>query len=349
MFLSVQKNRITTVLIILFSIYLGSDSHPFKIITSPITSFLKKPGSGSIFLYPSCQANACLSDRTINPILLTFKLNRMTKTPTTLLLRIVFTCSIFFFSCNKINEILDHSHLPLPTCEVAEYHVPFLDGFFLDFPLMFRKTYDAKGNLEEIDFAFSNTLGFLAAAHDMIVKYSGQRVFLLSKANPSDTTMTIILNIQGRPVSCTIAAELNDDEGHGYGDTEYFTYKNNRIFSIRGVNSAPHGYQATDTVFYDTHGNPSRFGANSYQYDYTKKVKQQYLDDDQQEYTLGYYICQYLGYFPEVTSPPNLRTHVQADEFTYNLTAYRFDWEGKLVSYSYGGTTADVIVAWHCH
>jgi hypothetical protein len=173
------------------------------------------------------------------------------------------------------------------------------------------------------------------------------KVYLLKKTDLSDTGMVIQLNDKGRVVSCHIAREVN--EIHGSGESEYFFYKGNRIWYITTVpdtNGHFIPYSTTDTVHYDSHGNPSSFAFNTYQYDYTRKVDFQYYIDDQMESDYGYYVCQYLGYFPEVTSPPNLRIHTQADEFNLPLVDQQFDAAGRMISYDYS-FSGFVTIAWH--
>jgi hypothetical protein len=144
-----------------------------------------------------------------------------------------------------------------------------------------------------------------------------------------------------------VAQEINDI--HNLAEIEYFYYKGNRIWYIKtilGGNADRPSQTGVDTVYFDSHGNPAKFGPNTYQYDYTRRVNFQYYIDDQMESVPGYYVCQYLGYFPEVTSPPNLRIHVQADEFNLTLLDYQFDPAGRMISYEYsifGGVT----IAWH--
>jgi hypothetical protein len=264
---------------------------------------------------------------------------------------------LFFPSCKKSVDQIAPALLLVrnqQSLEVDEYHLPDYDYALVDFPLLFRKKYDGSGHLQEIDLAYEDDMiANYNLEHDLIVREKGLQVFLLSKADLSDTSVAITLNITGRVVSIHVKRDVNDLGG--YGDTEYFLYRDNRVSYIQYVpdpNKFSSG-NSTDTVYYDTHGNPSAFMNNHYQYDYTKKMPFQFYIDDQMEGDIGFYICQYLGYFPEVTSPPNLRTHVQADEFNDYLGAYQYDAAGRLVSYGYFsapgnyGVGGGVTIAWH--
>ncbi len=234
------------------------------------------------------------------------------------------------------------------TLLVDEYLSPQYDAALLDFPLLFKKKYTSSGKLSEMDFSFDDT--FVAAdslEHDFSIVQKGLKVYLLKVTDPSDTGVVITLNGQGRVTSCHITQEINDI--HRQAEMEYFYYKGGRIWYIKTVPdaNADNFYgPSVDTVYFDNHGNPAAFGPNTYQYDYTRRVNFQFYIDDQMESVLGYYVCQYLGYFPEVTSPPNLRIHVQADEFNLTLLDYQFDPAGRMISYEYsifGGVT----IVWH--
>jgi hypothetical protein len=252
-----------------------------------------------------------------------------------------------FCACKKTN----HSS-PLPrdqeTLLVDEYHLPQYDGALLDFPLLFKKKYDHSGKLNEMDFSFENTfVPSYSLEHDYSIVGKGQKVYLLKLTDPGDTGVIVTLNGQDRVTSCHIAKEVNDI--HGIPETEYFYYKGDRIWYIKTVpDPGVDQWFSTsyDTVHYDSHGNPAVFGPNTYQYDYSRKIEFQYYIDDQMESNPGYYICQYLGYFPEVTSPLNLRSHVQADEFNLTLSDYQFDAAGRMISYTYSIFGA-VTIAWH--
>jgi hypothetical protein len=256
-----------------------------------------------------------------------------------------------FCSCKK--TIAPASLFPLrdqQTLLVDEYLLSNFSGILFDFPLLFKKKYDASGKLNEIDLSFEDDLApSYALEHDCSVIQAGLKVYLLKKTNPADTLMTIALNVAGRVTSCHVAHELNDITGST--QMEYFYYKDNRIWYIKTVPDANPDYSTMpswDTVHYDSHGNPAVFVYNAYQYDYSRKIGYQYYIDDQMESTPGYYVCQYLGYFPEVTSPPNLRIHVQADEYNLSLVNYQFDPAGRMIGYGYYFYTG-VTIAWHLH
>jgi hypothetical protein len=231
---------------------------------------------------------------------------------------------------------------------VDEYLLPQYNGALFDFPLLFKKKYALSGKLNQIDLSFENTfVPAYSLEHDFSVVQNGLKLYLLKTSDPTDTGVVITLNGQGKVTSCHVTKETNDINGRA--EMEYFYYKNDRIWYIKTVPDAGVDFTfppSEDTVYYDSHGNPAVFAFNTYQYDYTRKIAFQYYIDDQMESTPGYYVCQYLGYFPEVTSPPNLRIHVQADEFNLTLSDYQFDAAGRMISYNYsifGGVT----IVWH--
>lgn len=255
-----------------------------------------------------------------------------------------------FFSCNKLNEL----HNLLPDCDVSAYTLTRFqqNPYGGVTPVLFTKTYDKFGKMAtEIDFTFWDALLIPQFhAHQLLITSNGQKLFLLDKNNPHDTVVTIVLNNEGRPESCESNNELNDSYGDAHGELEKYVYKNNRVIAIKSTDPAAGEGEGlitshTDSIHYDSHGNVSSFGDNSYQYDYTKKAKQQFYCDDLMEFDDGFYLLQYLGFFPEVTSPVNIRTHVNAVVFTGDITSHQFDGEGKLTGYGFAG---GVTIAWHC-
>ena len=98
-------------------------------------------------------------------------------------------------------------------------------------------------------------------------------------------------------------------------------------------------------MIYDKFGNILSFNGNTYQYDYSRKAKQQFYCDDFMGNCEPFYLLQYLGFFPEVNNPPNIRTHVETTVFHGDLTNHKFDHEGKLIGYDF---YEPVSVAWDC-
>jgi hypothetical protein len=280
--------------------------------------------------------------------------------------RLAFTVIAAFLLLNSCSKTIPaNATFPDPLTgddQVAEYHIPTFDAFFnTKFPNLFRKTYDPSGKiLKEIVFSFTDDLTFstiLEYQLDLMVHQKGRIVFLIKKdsvqkAPSADTVARIYLNQKGRPDSCIGTGALDEDaEGHP-AETEYYFYKDNRLQVVRNflVDGGPIPTSGGDTIHYDKYGNPSSFGSNSYQYDYTRTAKQQFYCDDYMGGDDEFYLLQYLGYFPEVTSPPNIRTFVtQFDEGArFSLSNHQFDAQGRLISYAYFGSTP-ITITWNGH
>ena len=99
-----------------------------------------------------------------------------------------------------------------------------------------------------------------------------------------------------------------------------------------------------DTIRYDNYGNVLSIGTMTYQYDYSKRPRQQFYCDDFMGDDEPFYLLQYLGYFPEINSPVNLRTYTSAVVFRGPLTNHQFDGEGRLISYDLASTP--VTITW---
>jgi len=259
---------------------------------------------------------------------------------------------LLFFSCSRK---YDDFHNPFPQdCDVASYILPSdptdTSAYSRVKPSLFKKTYDPSGRMVTgIDFNYWNALTVpLFHEHHMLVKTDGQKIFLLDKDDNLDTAVRIFLNNQGRPLSCEINAATNDSHGDSYGELNKFVYKNNRLIAIKTTRfSEYYPLESTDSLHYDNDGNILSFSQNSYQYDLHRKARQQFYCDDLMGSTDGFYIMQYLGFFPEVTSPTNVRTYVNAVLFVGNVTDHRFDADGKLISYVFRGPNPTTIT-WHC-
>lgn len=245
--------------------------------------------------------------------------------------------------------------------QVAEYHIPFYDSYFMTkIPYLFRKTYDPSGKiLKEIVCSFTDDLtpsSLLEFRLDLTVQQKGRIVYLIKKdslqKNPPDTTVRIYLNSKGRPDSCVGTNALDPDAGGRPPESTYYFYKDNRLQVVRNVllNGGPIPTSGGDTIHYDKYGNPSSFGENSYQYDYTRTAKQQFYCDDYMGGDDEFYLLQYLGYFPEVTSPVNIRIRVVTLDVTegFPLSNHQFDAQGRLISYEYTGA-APITITWNGH
>lgn len=198
-----------------------------------------------------------------------------------------------FPSCNKTIPI--QSNFPSPLTgdnQVAEFHNDEFDSFFPDPPYFFRKSFDASGKtLKEIVFSFYDQLGpgdIPNYTYDLLVKSKGRVVYLIrngaTDGGPADTAVRVYLNSEGRPDSCIANTDFIGDAGQGAAEDDYFYYKDNRFYVIKEVLSyddfKTNYYTRTDTMKYDSHGNPLAFRGNTYAYDYSKTVALQFLCDD---------------------------------------------------------------------
>jgi hypothetical protein len=260
-------------------------------------------------------------------------------------------------SCNK--------NLPGPFnpltggCQVAAFHSAFFDSFYpTPPPYLFQKSFDATGRVVTgIDCSFSNDIVPLTlpsfTLHLNVVQ-KGLTVLLIRKPTGKegdipDTLGRIYLNSAGRPDSCVGAAGL-DPFLSADPEKERYYYKNGRLLAVYDAVYFSPGdfFSGTDTISYDRFGNPLSFKNNSYQYDYNRRAKQQYYSDDFMEGDRVFYLLQYLGFFPEVTNPPNVRTRAANTDNPegVNLSNLQFDSEGKLIGY--GGITGTNTITWNC-
>jgi hypothetical protein len=158
----------------------------------------------------------------------------------------------------------------------------------------------------------------------------------------------ITLNKEGRAISCAATGALNPDYFENPAIIENYKYKNDRIIAVKSDYFSQSGIvlaSLVDSVHYDNKGNISSFAGNSYQYDYTQKVKQQFYCDDFMGSHEPFYLLQYLGFFPEVNSPENVRTHVETVVFKGDLTNHQFDGNGRLTSYDF---YLPITISWNC-
>lgn len=282
-------------------------------------------------------------------------MNRSTSILATMLTAIALTLQ---FSCTKDLPRDGFFNPLIGGCQVAEFHISQFDNFFSSPPpYLFRKSFDATGEVVTgIDCTFADDLLPeylpLQTLHALVTQ-KDRMVFLIKKPTGSegdlpDTLARIYLNKAGRPDSCVGAAGIDPIELAPV--TEHYYYKNNRLLAVNDIEYLVPGspFISTDTISYDRYGNPLSFAHNSYQYDYSRRAKQQFYCDDFMEFDRVFYLLQYLGFFPEVTSPVNIRTRVinvdvAAGEAVTNPT---FDQEGKLVSYGtlFGTNT----ITWNC-
>ena len=244
-------------------------------------------------------------------------------------------------------------------CQVVEYHWPQFDQFYpAPLPLLFRKTFDPTGKVVKgmacgflNDNLPADAAGFLL---DMTIAQRDRRVFLIKadsgKMIPPDTLVTIYLNNQGRPDSSIGRPGSCPEAGTLAYEHEYYYYKNDRVTYIKHTiwADADFSFSGKDTVRYDKYDNPISYGFNTYQYDHTRKGGDKFYADVFMGNESNFYILQYLGFFPEINNPPNLRTYEYSSDWSGggNLTNQQFDREGKLTGFSLVGE--NVTISWNC-
>lgn len=274
------------------------------------------------------------------------------------------TATIFmlFNSCIKNVPPKDFFNPLVGGCQVAEYHLGSFGTLFPTPPsYLFQKTFDPSGKIvREIDCSFNDDIlpgDLLSRTLFMTVEQKGWIVYLIKKDSDlthiPDTLVRIYLNEKGRPDSCIGGPGSDPEAGRTGFEKEYYTYKDNRIQLVRSnitsaqLDGPAFTFANVDMVKYDRYGNPLSFSGESYTYDYTRKAKQQFYCDDFMGDESDFYILQYLGFFPEVTSPVNVRTGVNTGSDTGGpLTDQRFDAEGRLIGYAIDDIP--VSITWNC-
>ena len=273
------------------------------------------------------------------------------------------TATIFmlFTSCMKDVPLGNFFNPLVGGCQVAEYHVAQFDPLFpTPPPYLFRKTYDPSGRIvTDIDCNFTADIlpaDLLSTTLHLKIRQQGWVVYLIKedsvKTDFPDTVTRVYLNQKGRPDSCIGGPGSELLLPPGSFEKEYYTYKDNRVtevkmFSTYIYDGSPDSLYGIDTVKYDKYGNPLSYGTNSYTYDYTRKASQQFYCDDFMGDGSNFYLLQYLGFFPEVTSPVNVRTGVNTGSDTGGpLTDQRFDEQGRLIGYLIDYTP--VTITWNC-
>jgi hypothetical protein len=242
--------------------------------------------------------------------------------------------SLLLCTCKKASTLERVIQQKL-ACDVANYSL-YLDGSPIINVSLFQKTYDAQGKaVTEIQCVFFEPYfdgysGF-GPQHDLLVTKTDSLLILRDKNNLADTAMMVLFNKAGRPVSSitSLAGNITDSYSH-YGDTENYTYRGGRIFSVEVVGSQ------VDTVQYDSLGNLLSFAGNTYIYDYYRQATESFIITDYQPRTHGYYLLQYLGYFPEVTNTTNIRSSLSNSSLfeTANLDGEQYDPAGRVIGFS---------------
>ena len=249
---------------------------------------------------------------------------------------LLFAIPLLFSTCYKIDWDFNGSH-GKKDCQVQSYYLtPYGDG--LPIPFLFEKKFNHAGRVTEINCSFNNILPFENLIHfNLRVAYHGQEVYLINKESPYDTTLKVYLNAQGRVREC-------------FGTSDFiahnrFYYNGNRLRAIEFF--TPY-FDGRDTCEYDAYGNILSITSEDlfmgvrdgyfYQYDYSKKVKEQFYFDEIRDLNNDFALLQYLGCFPELT-PVNLRTHtrlgLEIGSATYNkdLINHTYDAKGRLTGY----------------
>lgn len=247
--------------------------------------------------------------------------------------------TISFLSCKKIIDWKDISPKHMGNqLEVIEYHLPYYEDFNIPFPVLFKKVLDPSGKkVKEIDCSFFNVESpFRLTHHELIPERKGKYLYILDKYDLTDTIVTVRFNNHSRPESLTTKGELADFEQNLRFNN--FFYENNRLAAVETIFTDMQGNKTSriDSIPYDSYGNILSFGFNFYQYDYNKKPRQQFYVDDLMQYNNGYYLLQYLNYFPEVTNPTHVRTQVQTPLGRIALSNHSFDEDNRLTGYQFG-------------
>ena len=276
-----------------------------------------------------------------------------------------FTMLLFLGACKKASTVGRAIQQKL-ACDVSRYSVSAYDNQsgVVDDVNLFQKIYDAAGkNVTEIQCAFFEPYSpygvdiggsfLFGPTHDLLVYKNGSSLILRDKTNSTDTAMVAILNGAGRPVSCILSLQgVLTDDSH-LVDTETFVYKGSRIFSVQGTLSG-----LTDTVRYDSLGNLLSFAGNTYIYDYYRPTVESFYMTDYEAKDHGYYLLQYLGYFPEVTNTSNIRSNLSNSYLmdAANMGEEQYDADGRLVGfnthfvqgYNFGSGSWSQAVTYHC-
>ena len=218
-------------------------------------------------------------------------------------------------------------------------------------PYLFKKTFDSQGRVNSID-AFVSPYG-AASRQQARIEYKNQMVYILDNAS-SDTAMVIWLNNAGR------ITKAEEKSGFKYTyptvPTVYqFTYdSNNRLqeYTVNIFSSIPQNHVVKPA--YDANGNCTKIQTAEFTYDLTRTAKKQFYFEDTELINsswLGFKLLEYLNYFPEITSPKNIRINSKIMAGTYvllnfDLQDHQFDSDGKVISYKQNTTV--VPVSWNC-
>lgn len=242
-----------------------------------------------------------------------------------------FSALLFLTSCYKIDWI--GGGFPAEKNYQVEQCISTL--YTPDHPFLFVKSYSgASLNPVSINASFFNEISPDQLFHyDLRIVYKGRFIFLINKNNVYDTLYFVEMNDKNRPIVSRGIGDL--------GDFRY-EYKNNRLVSVNWGLGSVSNYK--DTCIYDNYGNilsikPSVIGDGyTYEYDYSRKAKYQYYQDELRMLNNGFTLLCYLGLFPEL-NPVNIRTHVNVGSapsggfWSKYLINHEIDDKGRLVKY----------------
>jgi hypothetical protein len=263
-------------------------------------------------------------------------------------------CSIvaltIFSGCKKDDKPV------IKDCQVEEFssnrNLTLSEGF-LPVPYLFRKSLDENGKVFFID-AYVFPLG-AATRIQAKIESKNHMVYLLDKAGP-DTVMVIWLNNADKIIKAEEKSGFRFPPNSSGTPTSYqFTYgSDNRLqqYTATTSNAFPQTY--TVSVTYDANGNCSRIGNTYFTYDLARTARKQFYFEDAESiatFWLGFKLLEYLNYFPEVTSPLNIRVNTKSLAGTYvlletPLTDHQLDADGKLISYKTGPLVVPIV--WNC-
>lgn len=226
------------------------------------------------------------------------------------------------------------------------------NGVFGPVPYLFSKTLDANGDVNTIDaYVYSLSGGFRQQGK---LERKNQMVYVLNTI-ATDTIMIIWLNNAGKVIKAQERSGFKSSV-NGALITYDFTYNaDNKLqqYVVQISGSTPQ--TSTQVATYDAAGNCLRIGSTYFTYDMTRTAKKQFYFDSESlgTFWLGFKLLEYLNYFPEVTSPVNIRTNTRveanptANLINTPLSDHQLDADGKLISYKAGGGSA-LPIFWSC-
>ncbi|HEY0680577.1 MAG TPA: hypothetical protein VGD17_19990 [Chitinophagaceae bacterium] len=270
--------------------------------------------------------------------------------------------------CEKVNNEKAIKHKE--KCEVEQFN-SYHSQFDPDIPYLFRKNYDPAGRVKEIDAYFwgiaRTPLHFRAS-----IRYKGLIVQFIDADKPQDTLMTLWINSKGRPVKALENIAMYKGRGGPFQGIQHplkydFSYKDDKLWVIKSDFT---DFISIDTCKYDESGNilsmvhePTNPQGDLFRYDLSREANQQFYMDlrELNSFLTGFNLLLYLQYFPELTSPPNVRTSHHVGLVNPPIGSFRwlfnhqFDNDRKLIRYDLAVDTTylpDIrtcTVIWRCN